>query len=103
MYFATWKPAADIFFSGNQWLIRVELAGVAPEEVQVLARGKELTIRGRRRDLRVQRGFVCHALEITYSDFERSISLPARIVVPGIRLEFQEGILNIYLTTDNYQ
>ena len=103
MYFATWKPAADIFYSGNQWLIRMELAGVSPAEVQVLAQHKELTIRGRRRDLRVQRGFVCHALEISYSHFERTISLPGRIAVSSIRLEFEEGILSIYLTTENYQ
>lgn len=103
MYFATWKPAADIFYSGNQWLIRVELAGVSPAEVQVLTQGRELTVRGRRRDLRVQHGFICHALEISYSHFERTINLPARIATSSIRLEFQEGILNIYLTTDNYQ
>ena len=103
MYFATWKPAADIFYSGNQWLIRMELAGVSPGEVQVLAQGKDLTVRGRRRDLLVQRGFVCHALEISYSHFERTITLPARISVQSIRMEFQEGILCIYLSTENYQ
>jgi HSP20 family protein len=103
MYYATWKPATDIFYSGNQWLIRMELAGVAAEEVQVLALRNVLTVRGRRRDLRIQSGFVCHALEISYSHFERSINLPADISVPSIRLEFQDGILNIYLTTENYQ
>ena len=55
--------------------------------------GNEITIRGRRRDLRIQHGFVCHALEISYSHFERSVTLPAQIAVPSIRLEFQEGIL----------
>ena len=103
MYYATWKPAADIFYSGNQWLIRMELAGVAAEEVQVLALRNVLTVRGRRRDMRMQSGFVCHALEISYSHFERSITLPAAISVPSIRLEFNDGILSIYLATENYQ
>ena len=103
MYYATWKPATDIFYSGNQWLIRMELAGVAPEEVQLLAQHNSLIVRGRRRDLRIQSGFICHALEISYSHFERSITLPAEISVPSIRLEFNDGILNLYLATENYQ
>ncbi len=103
MYYATWKPAADIFNAGNQWLIRMELAGVSPDEVQLLAHRNLLTVRGRRRDMRLQTGFVCHALEISYSHFERSITLPAEISVPSIRMEFHHGILNIYLTTESYQ
>jgi HSP20 family protein len=103
MYFATWKPATDIFYSGNQWLIRMELAGVSPGEVQVVTQHNVLTVRGRRRDLLVQRGFVCHALEISYSHFERTVTLPARISVPSIRLEFHDGILHISLTTESNQ
>ncbi|MES2627293.1 MAG: Hsp20/alpha crystallin family protein [Pseudomonadota bacterium] len=103
MYYATWKPAADIFYSGNQWLIRMELAGVAADEVNLLALRNVLTVRGRRRDMRIQTGFVCHALEISYSHFERVITLPADISVPSIRLEFTNGILTIFLTTESYQ
>jgi HSP20 family protein len=103
MYFASWKPAADIFYSGNQWLIRLELAGVLPDEVELVAERNVLTVRGRRRDLRIQSGFVCHALEIRYSHFERSFTLPGRISASSIRLEFHEGILSIYLATENYQ
>ena len=81
----------------------MELAGVEAEEVQLLALRNVLTVRGRRRDLLIQHGYVCHALEISYSHFERSITLPAVISVPSIRMEFANGILSIYLTTENYQ
>ena len=35
MIFATWKPPADVFYSGNRWVIKVELAGISPDEVEI--------------------------------------------------------------------
>lgn len=102
MFYATWKPATDIFFSGNVWLIRMELAGVPASEIQVVAHRNVLTVRGRRRDVTVQRGYVCHSLEISYSHFERSISLPASITMDSIRWECSDGMLRIQLNTQDY-
>ena len=99
MFYATWQPAADIHYSGKQWLIKLELAGVSPAEVQLVAQGNELTVRGRRRDLLLQSGFTCHALEITYTRFERRIALPATIDSASIACEYRDGILRIYLRT----
>ena len=101
MIFATWNPPADVFFSGNKWVVKVELAGISPEEVEILAQGNTLSVRGRRRDLLVQRGWSCHSLEISYSSFERSIALPARIIPTSIDWEYRHGILRIQFTTQD--
>lgn len=99
MYYATWKPATDIFRSGTRWLVRMELAGVSRHEVELLVRQQVLTVRGRRRDLRLQGGFVCHSLEISYSNFERSFSFPAPIDADSLDVEFRDGLLHILLST----
>jgi HSP20 family protein len=99
MYFASWQPATDIFYSGKHWLIKMELAGVAPAEVLLQAQRNVLHVRGRRRDLLIQSGFICHSLEISYTNFERSISLPAVIDASSITSEYRDGILRIYLST----
>lgn len=99
MIFATWKPPADVFYSGNRWVIKVELAGISPSEVEIEARGSTLTVRGRRRDLLLQQGFSCHTLEISYCNFERSLSLPAPIDTDSIAWEYRDGILQIQLRT----
>lgn len=103
MFFAAWKPATDVFNDGSRWLIRMELAGVSPAELQVAARGNELSVRGRRRDLLLQPGYVCHVLEINYSSFERSVEFPAPIVPGSIQWECRDGILRIFLQTQTYQ
>ena len=51
-----WRPPADIYRTREGWLVKVELAGVGKEEVQVTARGNLLTVRGRRRDSGVVEG-----------------------------------------------
>lgn len=99
MLFSPWKPPADIYYSGNQWLINLELAGVMPDEVKIIVQGRKLTVHGRRRDFRVRQGFACYSMEISYSHFERSFSLPAAIEPGSIHSEYQHGILQIHFHT----
>jgi HSP20 family protein len=103
MFYARWQPPTDIFLAGNDWLIKMEVAGVAPADIELRVRGHLLTVLGRRRDLVLQRGFVCHSLEISYTDFERSLSFPARIDAGSIRSECRDGILYIHLSTGEYR
>jgi HSP20 family molecular chaperone IbpA len=98
MFHSTWHPPADIHHAGAQWLIKLELAGVSSSDVQIRARNAELTVRGQRRDL-LQSGFVCHRLEIRYTTFERTFTLPAPIDAGSIACEYRDGILRIWLNT----
>lgn len=98
MFHTGWQPPADIHHAGSQWLIKLELAGISPAELQVRARGNELTVRGRRRDL-LQTGFVCQRLEINYTAFARSFTLPAPIDAGSVACEYRDGILRIWLKT----
>ena len=98
-YAASWKPATDLFRSGNDWLIKMELAGVSPAEIRLRVERNVLHVQGRRRDVSVHRGYTCHRLEINYTNFERSIPLPGVIDAEDIRTEYLDGILRIYLRT----
>lgn len=100
-FYSPWKPPADVFYSGNQWLVKIELAGITPDEVEIIAQGAGLVVRGRRRDLLLRQGFSCHSMEISYSNFERSFSLPDRIVPDSIGWDYQQGILLISFTTED--
>jgi HSP20 family protein len=98
-YAASWKPATDLFRSGNDWLVKMELAGVSPTEVQLHVKGNVLLVKGRRSDVFLQGGYICHKLEINYTNFERAITLPGTIDPDAIRTEYRDGILRIYLRT----
>lgn len=88
-----WRPAADLYRHPGGWLVKFELAGVAPHEVEVSVHGRHLRVRGRRRDVAAHRQLDCLSLEIAYSTFERVVTLPYDLGQARLETRFQDGML----------
>src|SRR5438128_10805886 len=88
---AVWQPAADIYKLPTGWLIKLELAGVRSDDVQLILRGHTLLVTGRRRDACLEAGCRQLRLEIEYGRFEREIELPADWPRATVETEFQDG------------
>lgn len=88
-----WKPAVDVYRTRDGWLLKFDLAGVRPEDIQLTIRGSRLTVRGVRRDWNLEEGCSCYQMEIAYSHFERSIELPAALDRARLSTELREGML----------
>ena len=98
-----WQPAADVHETAAGVLIKLELAGVTAEDLQVAlsADGRRLTVSGvrtERSDERLERRG-CHQLEIYFGPFERTFPLPpeADIDRDGISATLRDGFLVIAL------
>jgi HSP20 family protein len=87
-----WRPAVDVYRTPDGWLAKFELAGVRPSDVQIEIRGRNLLVRGARRDWIVDQGCCYHTLEISYSEFERCLEFPADLEAAQITTEYQEGM-----------
>jgi HSP20 family protein len=94
-----WCPAADVYRARDGWLIKVELAGVARQDVQVSVERNLLVIRGRRRDTLLSEGEEQFLLEILYSEFERRIELPVDLSRAGLSAECRDGMLVVRVRT----
>ena len=88
-----WRPATDVYRTPEGWLVKFELAGVAPDDVELTARGRALRIRGRRRDCCLDPGCRQLHMEIAYSRFERQVELPGDLQRTRIETEFRDGML----------
>ena len=88
-----WRPAADVYRTPNGWLVKLDLAGVPPEEIEVTVKGRELCVRGRRRDWLIEGDCRCYQLEIAYSRFERRLALPADLDEAHVEAEHYHGLL----------
>jgi HSP20 family protein len=86
-----WQPAVDIYRSPEGWKIKFDLAGVSPDDVQVLVADDTLIVRGVRRDSVMTEGWSYHQLEITYSRFERRLKIPCDLSRAEVRSECRDG------------
>ena len=92
-----WLPAADVYQIEGGWLVKVELAGVDVDDIEIDIQGNVLSLAGCRRDRSCAVGMTFHQMEITYSRFEKILSFPASIEGASIEHNFENGLLIIRL------
>ena len=92
-----WYPAADVYQTQDGWAVKVELAGVAAEDIEIEIQGNVLYIAGCRKDRSCSAGVSFHQMEITYSSFEKTLKFPAIIEGAVIDHMFENGLLIIHL------
>lgn len=92
-----WYPAADVYQTPDGWVVKVELAGVSAEDIEIEVHGNVLTIAGCRKDRSCAAGVSYQQMEITYSNFEKTLKFPAVIDGAIIEHQFENGLLIIHL------
>jgi HSP20 family protein len=90
-----WQPAVDIYRTRTGWLLKVELAGVRVEDIELHATGTSLILRGLRYDWMIEDVCDSYSLEIAYNRFERTLQLPCEIDPTLIQSEYRDGMLLI--------
>jgi HSP20 family protein len=91
-----WVPATDIFARESDLVIRVELAGVHPEDVEITFSQGSLTVAGERfTELGGADEDSFFVRERPYGAFRRSITLPAGVSESDITAEFIDGLTEI--------
>lgn len=95
-----WNPAADVYRTRSGWIVKLDLAGVAIDELEITVLDSILRVRGTRHDTFYEEGFTYHQMEITYSRFEKSIQFPCTIQGAELRHDYHDGLLIIRLRCD---
>jgi HSP20 family protein len=92
-----WCPAADVYRTKDGWIVKVDLAGIKPSDVDVTVDGDILRLSGSRRDGTCGEGVSHYQLEITYSRFEKMIQFPRSIEHVTIERDYRDGLLILRL------
>jgi HSP20 family protein len=92
-----WNPAADVYRTQDGWLVKLDLAGVKAEDIQITLDDDLLRVSGRRRDGFCGEGISHYQLEITYSRFEKVIQFPCSIDKATIERDYRDGLLLLHL------
>lgn len=92
-----WNPAADVYRCQDGWVVKLDLAGICSDELEIEVHGSLLRISGCRKDTVYREGFVYQQMEITYSRFEKTIQFPAPIEGASLKHDYHDGFLIINL------
>ena len=92
-----WCPAADVFRTRDGWIVKVDLAGISADDLQITLRDTTLELRGLRRDSSYAEGITYQQLEITYSRFEKRIHFPCSIEKATLERDYRDGLLVLKL------
>lgn len=90
-----WHPATDLFETPDEYIIKVEIAGMQEEDFTVSIEGNTVLVSGVRPLVSPEGAF--HRLEIPYGDFNTMVNIPNDIVQENIVATYQTGFLTIRL------
>ncbi|HWF19948.1 MAG TPA: Hsp20/alpha crystallin family protein [Verrucomicrobiae bacterium] len=92
---AHWVPNTDVYVTDDGLVIKVELAGMRSENLQITVEGNKLRISGQRPDGCRAAKFSFLAMEINYGPFENILELPAGYDLSLAKASYLNGFLRI--------
>jgi HSP20 family protein len=90
-------PAVDIYETGTEFIVEIELPGVSEKDVRVLLFSSRLEVSGFKRELHAPRGSRWTRLEREFGIFRRDIIVPGAIDPDQACAALENGVLTIVL------
>ncbi len=88
-------PALESYVENGKLVVRADLPGIDPKDVEITATGDQLIIRGKREQQREERVRDFIHREIAYGSFERIVKLPGGANPDEIKASYSNGILEL--------
>ena len=90
-----WSPPTDVYETEENYVIKVEVAGMRDEDFDVAFENNILMISGYRSDLNERRAY--HQMEIRFGKFEIAVEIPVIVDIEKAIAEYKDGFLVILL------
>jgi HSP20 family protein len=92
---ARFAPAMEVTETPESYVLRAELPGIDPKDVQITLTGDTLTIQGEKKsETRTDKEHT-HIVERTFGAFSRSFTFPASVESESVEAESDQGVLTI--------
>ncbi len=90
-----WSPAVDIYETDDNLILKAELPGVDPKDVEVRVEDSTLYLKGQRKFEREVKEENYHRVERSYGSFARTFTLPNGIDPDRVKAEYKDGLLTL--------
>jgi HSP20 family protein len=91
----TWAPAVDIYEDDQNLVLKAELPGFDPKDVEVRIEDGTLYLKGQRKFESDVKKENYHRIERSYGSFARTFSLPGSINADSVKAEYKDGVLTL--------
>jgi HSP20 family molecular chaperone IbpA len=90
-----WRPATDAWETDDEFIVQMDLAGMDPSRIEVLADEKSLLVRGIRPEASGPGKKHFHKMEISVGPFARRVSITVPIDVASAAARYRGGFLYV--------
>jgi HSP20 family protein len=91
----TWFPPAEGYAKDDRYIVRIDVPGVDPKDVEISVINNQLTIRGERKRAENREDLKYHYGELFYGSFQRTLTLPQAIDADKINARHENGVLEV--------
>jgi HSP20 family protein len=89
-------PSVNVSEAADNVLVRAELPGLSPADVEISVEGNTLTLRGERKRAEAAEAYH-HRRERQTGRFQRALTLPDEIDTDKVQAVFADGVLTVTL------
>ena len=90
----TWRPLADIQESAEMMTVKIELAGMKEEDIEVTLYADALVVSGERHDdHKHDTGIYYHEAQIRYGPFRVEVFIPSPVDREAVTARYENGFL----------
>src|SRR4051794_14561802 len=90
-----WMPAMDLLESGDEFVLRADLPGLAEEDVTIELEDSTLTISGERKVEHQNEGEGFYRGERATGSFSRALPVPRGVAADAVPARFDGGVLEV--------
>lgn len=90
-------PDFDISETDNEVIVKADLPGVDPKDVEISLTGNTMTVRGEKREEKEEKGDNVYRMERRYGGFCRAFTLPVDIQEDKVEASYKNGVLTVKL------
>ena len=89
------KPAIESYVRNGNLVVRADMPGLEPKDIEVSILGNVLTVKGERKhEQEVKKEDYLHR-EVSYGAFERRMSLPEGTEADKVKATFKNGVIEV--------
>lgn len=90
-----WNPSVDIGESEEEIVVRAEMPGVDPKDLEITVTGSQLVLCGEKKEASQSEGKDFYHSETRYGTFRRVIPLPDGVDAENATAQYADGVLTL--------